>query len=270
MDALDFLRGLDSDSIDCCVTSPPYDNLRDYNGYTWDFEGIAQELYRVIKPGGVVVWVVDDAMSDNGKGLNSHKQLIYFNEVVGFRNHQTIIWQKSSIPQKRSKAYLDDFEYMFVLSKGEPETFNEIRRKNKNYGQKKKQMHYGKKGKSYGKNFYTVQQDSIDYNVWLMMTGFNGATDALAFGHPALFPEELAERHIRTWTNTGDIVLDPFMGSGTVAKVARNLGRHYIGCDLSQDYVDLANQRLQNSDPYKATDLNNGLRQLSLFGDVMP
>lgn len=269
MDALQFLRGLPDNSIDMVLTSPPYDNLRTYNGYTWDFEGIAQQSYRVLKPGGVLVWVIGDATIDGSATLTSFKQALYFKEQVGFRMHQRIIWEKLTIPQKRPKSYLADFEDIFIFSKGEPSTFNPCMKTNRWIGEIKKRGHSGINGFSYADGLRVVPEKSLLTNVWKISVGFNhSTTDNLAHQHPAIFPEKLAERHILTWSNPGDIVLDYFIGSGTTAKMAWKNNRHYIGCDLSPEYVQLARQRLATCDPYSDTPLPDGSVQLSLFGDV--
>lgn len=264
-DALDFLRGLPDDSIDMGLASPPYDNLREYNGYAWDFETIARELYRVIKPGGVLVWVVGDATINGSETLTSFKQAIYFKEVCGFLAWDTMIYQKGgSRPQRPYLRYDQSFEYMFVFTKGQPWTSNLLMERTK-----KKQSSKSTKRQRNGKmhtRIYTPQEWHVLSNVWFFNTGKNSsATDEDAYGGPAIFPEALAERHILTWSNPGDIVMDIFMGSGTTGKMAMKTGRHYIGCDISQEYVDLARRRIANSDPYQASEVAAGITQLSLF-----
>jgi DNA modification methylase len=239
-DALAFLRGLPEGSLDMILTSPPYDNLRKYNGYSWDFEGIAHEMYRTVKPGGVAVWVVGDSVVDGSETLTSFEQAIYFKKCVGFRVHDTMIWRKL-IPGKYPKRYAPAFEYMFILSKGEVQTFNPLFKRNKRAGTIPGGGSRDKNGFKPGRKVNVVAEFGVMENVWDIQSG---ASIVDRNGHPAAFPEELARRHIATWTNAGDLVCDCFMGSGTVAKVARSLGRHYIGCDLSQEYVDLANERL--------------------------
>lgn len=242
-DALTFLASLPSASVDMVLTSPPYDNLRKYGGYTWNFEGIACELYRVIKPGGVVVWVVKDAFVDGSETLTSFRQAIYFKESVGFNIHQRMVWEKQTMPTKRPKAYLPDFEDMFVLSKGTPATFNPMMKPNQWAGVVRRKGHSGQYGFEYTNGNRVVPNMSILTNVWRVKVG-NAGSDKFSFEHPASFPEKLATMHISTWSNPGDIVLDCFMGSGTTAKIARNLGRHFLGCDLHEPYVKLAQDRL--------------------------
>ena len=241
-DALTLLAGLPDNCIDLVVTSPPYDNLRTYNGYTFDFQPIARETYRVMKPGGVVVWVVGDATINGSETLTSMRQALYFVDVCGFRMHDTMIYEALGTGAKGSNlSYWQAFEYMFVLAKGDIYTTNLLYdRPNVTEGGVSKGRGTNKQGIS--KPTYTLTQKlGKRTNIWRYMPGF-GSGDST--GHPAPFPEKLAVDHILTWSNAGDVVLDYFMGSGTTAKMARNLGRRYIGCDISQEYVDIANRRL--------------------------
>lgn len=237
------LPKLDSESIDLTVTSPPYDNLRDYNGYSFDFELIAQELLRATKPGGVVVWVVGDATVNGSETGTSFRQALYFKEI-GFNLHDTMIYQKPSPPLTHNR-YEQHFEYMFVLSKGSPKTFNPImEKKNWKDNRTNKAMRREKDG-SYDMGFMSKTEDKIISNVWLIQAGHGkGTADTYAFKHPATFPEKLAARHIVSWSNEGDTILDPFNGSGTTTKMAHKLKRKYIGIEISQEYCNIAEKRL--------------------------
>jgi len=238
---LDTMARMKNNSIDLTVTSPPYDNLRTYNGYSFDFESIAQELYRVTKDGGVVVWVVGDATIKGSETGTSFRQALYFKEC-GFNLHDTMIYQKSTPPLTHNR-YEQNFEYMFVFSKGKPNTFNGLR--------EPKEYKDNRKNKAFGKN----KDDSIDFgyskqndtrlkrNVWKYFAG-GGANDKIASKHPAIFPEQLANDHIISWSNEGDIVYDPFMGSGTTAKMALLNNRRYIGSELSEEYCKIAEERI--------------------------
>lgn len=246
MDALELLRRLPDDSIDITVTSPPYDNLRAYKGYAWDFEGIARESYRVLKPGGVLVWIVGDATVNGSETLTSMRQALYFVDGVGFRMHDTMIYRKNpNVMNNHHPRCLDAFEYMFVLSKGTPKVFNPPLKRNITEGQ----LSGGGKRQRDGvvKTFQNSRQPtaaySLDINIWYFPSG-GKRQDKFATAHPATFPEKLAKRHILTWSNPGDVVLDYFLGSGTTAKMARANGRRYIGCDISAEYVAIAERRL--------------------------
>lgn len=243
VDALTLLSAIKDNTIDMVLCSPPYDSLRTYNGYSFDFQPIARETYRVLKPGGVCVWVIDDAFLDGSKTLTSFKQALYFKEVVGFNLHQRITWIKEGLPHKRPNAYLEDTEDMYVFSKGTPKTFNPMFKRNKRAGEIKRKGHSGIKGFSFADGHRVVPEESLLTNVWLMGVGLHKTTSD-DIDHPAMFPEELARRHIETWTNPGDGVLDYFGGSGTTAKMARQYGRDYITCDISLEYCDLMRKRL--------------------------
>lgn len=243
-DCLEVMKGFDNESIDLVVTSPPYDNLRDYKGYSFNFEGIAKELFRIIKQGGVIVWVVGDATVNGSETGTSFKQALYFKEI-GFNLHDTMIYQKPSPPLTHNR-YEQHFEYMFILSKGKPKTFNPIREK-KNYmdTRQNKAMRREKDG-TYDRGFMSKSEDKITNNVWLIQAGHGkGTQDEIAWQHPATFPEELASRHISSWSNINDIVLDPMCGSGTTTKMAKQLRRNFIGIEISPEYCKIAEARLK-------------------------
>lgn len=247
MDCLDGLRQLPADSVDLTVTSPPYDNLRNYRGYTFNFEEIASELYRVTKPGGVVVWVVGDATIKGSETGTSFRQALGFMDA-GFFLHDTMIYEKDSIAFPDTNRYYQIFEYMFILSKGRPKTTNLLRdRKNKQPGKKLRggerrddgTLMYRRKGNE-------LKEYGVRFNIWRYPTGFmKSARDKIAFQHPAIFPEQLALDHVESWSKQGDLVLDPFMGSGTTAKAAILLGRQCIGFEVSAEYCEIARQRLE-------------------------
>lgn len=245
-DCVSLMRGLPEASIDLTVTSPPYDDLRAYKGFTFDYKPVVQELYRLTKPGGIVVWVVGDATKNGSESGSSFKQALYFMEV-GFKLHDTMIYEKNSsaFPAARtSKRYTQIFEYMFVFCKGKIR--NDITllcdKPNKwaghtNWGNN---TQYDKNGNlKQTNNIKPVPDFSLRNNIWKYSVGFNDKT-----GHPAVFPEQLAQDHILSWSNEGDVVLDPFMGSGTTAKMAVLNNRHYIGFDVSEEYCQIAQERI--------------------------
>ena len=221
---------MDSESIDLTVTSPPYDDLRTYNGYSFDFESIAKELYRVTKLGGGIVWVVGDQTKNGSESGTSFKQALYFKEI-GFNLHDTMIYEKNSSTYPASVSgnrYSQIFEYMFVFSKGKPKAKLICDKPNKWAGHKDFS----------GKLKNPVPDFSPRTNIWRYITSFNGVK------HPAPFPEQLAADHIISWSNEGDVIYDPFMGSGTTGYVAKKLNRNYIGSEISLDYCLIANQRI--------------------------
>ena len=243
-DNIKVLKGLESNSIDLTVTSPPYDGLRDYNGYSFDFKGVAEQLYRVTKEGGVIVWVVNDSTIDGSESGTSFKQALHFKEI-GLRLHDTMIWNKGNFTDTGSLKvrYGNVFEYMFILSKGKPKTFNPIKdRKNKHAGTFQhgtvNQVDGGKKQvTTHNKKRFTEYGQR--HNLWNITP-----CKQRSIKHPARFPESVVHDHIISWSNEGDIVLDPFVGSGTTCKIAKQLNRNYIGIDISQDYIDIATERM--------------------------
>ena len=253
-DNCELLGEMPRDCIDLVVTSPPYDDLRTYGGHSWDFYGVAWQLKRVLKPGGVLVWVVGDSVKDGSESLNSAAQAIHF-RTLGLSVHDTMIYQKTGQPFPEQTRYNQTWEYIFVLSKGKPKTFNGITepttwRSKKGYGTRQadgsiKQMEYE-----------TGKETKLRGNVWKYSTGYGLSTpDKYAHEHPAMFPEKLAKDHIITWSNPGEIVLDPFNGSGTTTKAAKELGRLWIGMDVNPDYCKLAETRLlQDVLPLEACD----------------
>lgn len=248
------MKRIPDNFVDLTVTSPPYDNLRDYNGYSFDFERIALELYRITKEGGIVAWVVNDAMVDGSESLTSCKQKIYFRENCGFNIHDTMIYEKNGPAYPDQTRYYQIFEYMFILSKGKPKTFNPIKdRKNRWYGLKfsKTRTRRGVNGELTVQDWYKDEgeQYGTRFNIWKYNVGAGYSTsDKLAHEHPAIFPEKLAQDHIITWSNEQEIIYDPFMGSGTVAKMCIKTNRNYVGSEISKEYCTLAEKRLK---PYK-------------------
>jgi len=219
---LETMSRMPDDFVDLVVTSPPYDELRDYKGYVFDFEPVAKELYRIIKKGGVVVWVVNDSTINGSETLTSFRQAIKFKEI-GFKMHDTMIYQKKGCCMPSPTRYLSNFEYMFVLVKGKIKTANLIKdRKNRfryRWGGGRKVRN--KDGTFSERLNYKGAEYGARYNIWQYHNGAGyGTKDDFAFEHPAIFPEQLARDHIISWSNEGDIVYDPFLGSGTTAKMA--------------------------------------------------
>jgi len=249
-DSLEVLRSIDDNSVDLTVTSPPYDNLRTYKGFEWDFEGIAKELYRVTKEGGVVVWVVGDATVNGSETGTSFRQALYFKDV-GFNLHDTMVYEKSTSPFPQRNRYNNLFEYMFILSKDRPKTFNAIKEPTKTYSEKERKRDGGYRqadGSIRLATGETRKKYKTKGNIWRYKVGMNQTTkDRYAFEHPAMFPEQLAQDHILSWSNPGDIVLDPFGGSGTTAKMAVLNDRKFISIDISEEYCEIARQRISGA-----------------------
>ena len=252
MDCVQGMKLLDDCSVDLTVTSPPYDNLRTYKGFEWDFKATAKELYRVTKQGGVIVWVVGDATIKGSETGTSFRQALYFKEI-GFNLHDTMIWLKPNPTPTDPKClrYYNAFEYMFIFSKGKPKTCNYIKEKSKNAGKEfgsapmKRADGSNRDDRTEKLKGVKIKDYKIKSNVWEYAIGSGVSKDKIAFKHPAIFPEQLAQDHILSWSNEGDVVLDPFMGSGTTAKMALLNNRHFIGFELSQEYCKIAEKRIE-------------------------
>ena len=247
-DCLDIMANFPSNSIDLTITSPPYDNLRDYNNYDFRFEAIVSYLYSITKDGGIVVWIVGDAVIDGSESLTSFKQAIYFRET-GFLLHDTMIYQKKELPLPCSNRYTQGFEYMFIFSKNSLNIFNPIKdRKNLYCGETvhgKQRQKDGSFKERHG-NGKVIKEYGIRSNVWTYNVGlYKAAKERYIFKHPAIFPEKLAKDHILSWSNPGSLVLDPMCGSGTTLRAAKDLGRKSIGIEISEKYCEIAANRLR-------------------------
>lgn len=246
---LDTMSRMTDNFIDLTVTSPPYDNLRDYKGYVFDFESIAKELFRVTRKGGVVVWVVGDATINGSESGTSFRQALYFKEI-GFNLHDTMIYNRSGkFPE--ANRYWQDFEYMFVFSKDKPNTFNPIKYKSiRESGEKVLARKRTKDGDliedTCHKKKTQFKGEKNGGNIWYISAGWmTSSKDENAYEHPAIYPEKLARDHIKSWSNEGDLVYDPMSGSGTTAKMAHLLKRNWIGSEISKEYCDIARKRIQ-------------------------
>ena len=261
-DCTEIMKDIKIESIDLTVTSPPYDYLRDYNKnikedesntFSFPFDEIVNQLYRITKKGGIVVWVVGDQVVKGGESCSSFKQALTFVEK-GFLLYDTMIYHKNGSPFPEKKRYSQVFEYMFVFSKGKPKTTNIIKdKKNKwaGYSNFGKRMMRTKDGSMKEMPKFEINEYGARYNVWNYNTGKGYSTkDQIAFNHPAIFPEELAEDHILSWSNEGDVVLDPMCGSGTVLKMAKMNNRDYIGIDVDESYVKISEERVKLYSPY--------------------
>lgn len=242
---------IENDTLNLTLTSPPYGSIREYNGFCFPFEKIAKELFRITKPGGYVIWIVNDQYINGSRSLDSYKQAIYFKEECGFKIHDSMIYQKSGWNFPANNRYHQVYEYIFVLSKGKPKTFNPlIDRKNAYPGQKAHGKHRGANENEYVDMSQIVKAKPVGEfgkrtNVWYVKVGGGHVTkDKIAHKHPAIFPESLAGDLIKSFSNENDLIFDPFVGSGTSVKMAKLLNRNFCGCDISQEYIDIANERI--------------------------
>jgi site-specific DNA-methyltransferase (adenine-specific) len=229
---------MEDNLLDLTISSPPYQFLRSYNGFSFDFQKVAKELFRVIKPGAVACWIVNDQMIDGSESLESFKQAIYFKEECGFRMHDVQCYARTNFSNPSSNRYHQIFDYLFILSKGKPKTFNKIC--------DRKNIYAG--GTPYGKNtvrqkdgtmktraYRVIGEFGMRHNIWTYHPGSEGK---LAQKHPAHFTKALARDLIYSWSNKNELVYDPCMGGGTVAVAAKELSRNYIGSEISEEYVN--------------------------------
>lgn len=239
--------------VDLTVTSPPYGfdkGLRSYEGkvsWNWDkFTDIANKLYQITADGGVVIWNVADKTENGSESGDSFKEALYFKEI-GFLLYDTMIFQKANYIPLSHRRYEQSFEYLFCFSKGKPKTFNPIMipcknaGKIENYGSKRRNVldaHQAMRAREEEVICRATKDTKIHPNVFEYTLG--GAKT----GHPAAFPDKLAHDQIISWSNEGDIVFDPFLGSGTTGVEALKLDRKFIGIEIVQDYYDIASNRI--------------------------
>ncbi len=241
-DAVEILNSWNETCIDLTVTSPPYDNLRNYNGYSFNAASMLSAIYGVTKQGGVCVWVVGDKIN-GGRSLSSFDHA-FVGRDCGFIVHDVMIYQKKNTPFQRSNAYTNCYELMIVFSKGKPKTFNPLKEPTKRHGWETAVSNKGPDAVN-RKRPVELKKEKTKNNIWQYAVGYGGTTaDKIAFQHPAVFPEKLAADHILTWTNPGDLVLDPMCGSGTTCKMASKNNRKWIGIDISKEYIEIAKNRL--------------------------
>jgi len=237
--------------IDLTITSPPYDDLRKYKGFIFDYESVIKELYRTTKDGGIVIWVVGDKTDKGSETLTSFKQALYAKEI-GFNIHDTMIYAKNNPVPLNHNRYEQQFEYMFVFSKGKPKTFNPLMEDCKYAGLKRNEKNRQYRKDSSGDfktgNISPTKDKKLKYNIWFYKVGSGQSSkDKIAFKHPAVFPEQLALDHILSWSNEGDLVMDCMCGSGTVPKMAYLNNRNFIGIDMSKEYInDICIPRLKD------------------------
>jgi DNA modification methylase len=241
-DNCDVMGQLPKESVDLVVTSPPYDDLRTYGGHSWDFYGVAWQLKRLLKPGGVIVWVVGDSTKDGSESGSSMRQALHF-QSLGLNLHDTMVWNQQDSSMPDSVRYWDSWEFMFVVSKGRPSSITQLRDKPNrkagvSNGSGKKRIGSGETELKRWEGNYA--EYGVRYNVWDC-----GSVKTRPLLHPAPFPESLARDHILSWSNEGDTVLDPFNGSGTTTKMAKATGRKAIGIEVNEEYLAIQVNRLR-------------------------
>lgn len=250
-ECVDGMRALPPASIPLTITSPPYDQTFEYGGHLWDHEKfmlVARELWRVAMQGGVVSWVVRDQIADGDQSASSFRQALFF-KGLGFRLHNTIIIEKQIIRGISRVRYGVAPEFAFVFSKGRPRTINLIEDKENKFGGR--HMRFSTRSRD-GTKCKTakalIRPFGVRGNVWRYTTGSRvTAKEDYAYDHPALMPERLAHDLIVSWSRPGDLVLDPFGGAGTTAKMALLGHRRYLSMEAHRPYHDLAVRRMADA-----------------------
>jgi DNA modification methylase len=262
-DCLETMKRMPDNYIDLILTSPPYDNMRSYGGnknyhqrlndtgFSFDFEGIAKELTRVLKPGGVIMWNIQDQTIKGTRTGNSMRQALYFMDECKLLLWDHLVWYKTGTPFPSPYRYRNVWENMFILTKGKPNTFNPILKKNKTGGAVRKSRRYRNHNGEFvdGFNGVPIKEYGNDDNVWYIANGANKSykLDGIK-DHPAIMTEEIARRHIQSWTNEGDIVYDPFLGAATTTRIAKQMNRNWIGSEIHKPYFDISN-KIMNDEP---------------------
>jgi DNA modification methylase len=266
MNCIEGMQQMEEESVDLVVTSPPYDDLRTYNDSSkWDhnvFKSVADGIARVLKPGGVIMWNVNDATVKGSETGSSFRQCLYFMDAHGLRLHDTMIYEKTGTAfasGPKSVRYTQIFEYCFILSKGKPKTINLIQDKKNawagytSFGNAKTRRKDGSMHDP-GRKSKEIREYGVRTNIWkIKNSGGFGQSSKVSYKHPATMPEELARGHIITWSDKNDVVLDPFMGSGTTAQVCIEEGRQFIGFEIDETYCDMARERAKISKPHLLT-----------------
>lgn len=280
--AIEELKKLEDNSINMCLTSPPYDRLRTYKGiiskklydgyYSFPFVDMAKELYRVMKEGSIICWVVADMVENGGESGNSFRQALKFQEI-GFKIYDTMIYEKNGASYSQPGRYDSVFEYMFILLKGKkPNSVNLIRDKENrwagctNFGTPTKRVASGELVK-YEK--FTVAKYGTRKNIFYYKTGKGFGGDDDSFKHPASFPMELADDMILSWSNEGDVVLDPMCGGGTSLLAAKKNNRSYIGIDINEEYTELSKMRIEKVNPYTTENPNPKTKFISTREEIL-
>jgi DNA modification methylase len=239
-DNTEVLSGFPDACIDLVVTSPPYDDLRTYGGHSWNFETLAAQLVRVLKPGGVIVWVVADATVNGSETLTSMRQAIHFKDVCGLNVHDTMTYVKKAPVPLTHNRYEQAWEYMVVLSKGRPSRWNPLTEPCLSAGMPNRMTHRRLSDELTDANGKgrAIKAEKYRDNCWEYQKENEGSE------HPASFPLKLAKEHVLSWSNPGDVVLDPFAGSGTTLKAAKELNRQWCGIEINPEYCAIAEARL--------------------------
>ena len=255
-DNITYLKTLPDECIDFVITSPPYDALRDYNGYKLDLHGLGVELLRVLKDGGICVMVIQDSTRDFAKSLTSFRTIVDWCDNIGFRLFECNIYNRQGTEGAWwKKRFRVDHEYMPIFLKGKrPQYFDKenIKIPSKHGGKVMTGANIRTKNGQTGSRKVKINPTKCPGTV-MSFGNTCGGESKLKSKHPAVFPNMLAYDMIECFCPKDCIVIDPFNGSGTTTLAAKCLGRNYIGIDVSEEYNQIARERLETEIIYRKT-----------------
>jgi site-specific DNA-methyltransferase (adenine-specific) len=256
-DSLDLLRKLPDNSVDLVITSPPYSTLKVYidnpgilaDDYVNWFIPYCKEIERVIKPTGSFILNINDKVEKGFRHPYVFDLISQLHKQTGLKMFERLFWNKMKGLPNRSR-FGDRVEYLFWFAKEKDFKFN-IDEMRTEYSEKSIQ----RMKKPLKKRFARTEdnQKSNEYKDWkpnplgalpTTLVNISSESKRIADNHVAVYPVELVKYFVKGSTDVGDIVLDPFMGTGTTGVACKELNRNWIGFELQSEYIDIANQRI--------------------------
>lgn len=249
---IETLKRMEDNTIDLTLTSPPFGHQRSYEGFSWDPDVLASLLYEKTAEGGVCVWVIGNPTVKGSETGEAFEQALIFQDA-GWRINDTIIFAKNNpLPGDCGPRYRQTFDFMFIFSKGRPKTFNPIMEPTKNAGKTYKSLRVTEDGRGATEEGLRITKtERKKGNIFYYNVGSASSKDKIAFEHPAIFPEKLAEDMISSWTNEGDLVFDPFSGASTSGIASYQLKRNFILSEISPKYCELSQRRFNTRFGFK-------------------
>ena len=251
VDCVEGMKAIPDGSVDLVVTSPPYDRTRDYNGFSFDLHATGEQIFRILRDGGVAAVVIQDQTKNFGKSLTSFRTVVDWCDNIGFKLFECVIYRKHGTEGAWwTQRFRVDHEYMPIFVKGHrPKYFNKdpLKIPSKHGG---KTMTGSGNRQTNGRTTQTIRRainlTKCRGTVWEYLMA--GDKNPVKRKHPAPFPDKIPLDFIQCFCQPDGIVLDPFMGSGSTAVSAKKLGRHFLGFDISSEYCKIAETRLNNTD----------------------
>ena len=248
-DCLEVLKKLPDNSVDMYFFSPPYDELRDYNGFTLDLSSIGKEIERTLKDGGVSIMVMQDSTNNFKKSGTTFRTIVNWLDNTELKLWECCIYNRKATPGAWwTYRFSVDHEYVPIFFKGKrPQHFDKEHMKipNPNAGKNIKGSVRGKDGELIPLECTT--NDTMCCGTVMHYSNSKRERPKdwhLKKQHPATFPEKMTADFIRAFTKEGMLVVDPFVGSGTTGVQCKKLKRKFVGIDISQEYIEISKQRL--------------------------